>query len=294
MSATNPPAKTWSNLDDRVLMAENISIDRAAAVDSAPTAPPPPPAETMASALNHRPANIVDFQKALPPFLTREFVEQHAEYERKFNAFTEQMGLADESRANAEYDRRRNLVAENPTPENLAVLAQESHDELKKKYGERRAVFEGLRAQCIQKHAAALCRMLLPIVEKNVAAFRKQIDADFRTLHRHYGVPYSSENNPAIRAVDHWWSSRHRTLVWENEARQNRFPHAWEAWLPGPDFFREVTAGNFTVATNDQPLASASPLKTTAGNATPIAPAAISAAVGTVRTAADVAAQRAA
>ena len=221
-------------------------------------------AETLAAALKPRPADIVAYLKSIPPFLPRAFVEQLAEYERKFNAFSEQMGLADESRANAEYERRRNLAAENPTPENMAVLAQESHDELKRKYAERRAVFEGLRAQCIQKHATALSRMILPIVEKNVAAFRAQIDADFRTLHRHYGAPYTSTENPAIRAVDRWLDTRKRTLEWENFAKEVRYPAAWESGLPGPDFFPDVCGGNLAPAPDAVASESPIPLKSAA------------------------------
>jgi hypothetical protein len=259
------PAPTWSNLNDRVLMAEKISSEKAARAVAAESAPavPPPTAETLTNALQHRPRDIAAYLKSLPPFLPREFVEQHSDYERKFNIYTEQMGLSDESRANAEYDRRRNLVAENPTPENLAILAQKSHDELKKEYGERRAVFEGLRAQLIQKHATVLSRMILPIVEKNAAGLRTQIDADFRTLHRHYGVPYDSANNPAIRAVDQWIHCQRRTLTWEDYAREVRYPPGWEMSLPGPDYFRAVCAGNFTPAPEAAPAGNP-PLKTAA------------------------------
>lgn len=234
MSALNPPAKTWSNVADRVLMSEDISNDMAATA-AKPSAPAPSPCYTLEGHLASH-----------APFLPAAVVAAIEQYEREFTPLDAAYHAAAEVNADAEIERRVNAVRNDPSPENIAALNAESGDELRKKYGERRAIFERLRGECIERNATALSPKFIPHVERVVEEFRRQIIGDFRALGDKYGVRFDIGQNESVRRVEQWLRCFRDAHTHAERAAKNRWPMGWQNWLPLPDAFRSAVMNNLT------------------------------------------------
>lgn len=223
--------KSWSNLNDRVLMAETISRDHA---ESKPApAAPPEPKRTLESHLQSH-----------APFIPASVVAAIEKYEREFEPLDKAYHAAAPVNADAEFEKRVNSVRENPSPENIAALNAESGDELRKKYSDRRAVFEKLRAECIERNATAISPRFIAPVERVVDEFRRQILADFRELGERYGTRLDGSQSDPVKNVDRWlWCFKQTHQVAERAAA-NRWPPMWQSELPLPSDYRKSVMNN--------------------------------------------------